>query len=176
MVIVAYDQKWPRQFEKLKHEITKTVTHYKNIEHIGSTSIPGMYAKPIIDINIGIDKIDDFGPIKDELARLGYFHNGDHGIEGREVFNRSGDCAHGVLDSIKHHLYVGTWDSREFRRNLLLRDYLRRHADYVEQYNRIKLEILEKYGENNRAKYVEVKERDYTWFFEDVIKKSMVEK
>jgi GrpB-like predicted nucleotidyltransferase (UPF0157 family) len=175
MVIVKYNPEWPRQFERLTQEITKTVTQYTNIEHIGSTAIPGMYAKPIIDMNIKIAHRDSFCLIKEELTRIGYFHNGNQGIEGREVFKRSGKCVNDALDTIRHHLYVGTADSREFQRNVLFRDYLKTHPVYVEKYNQIKMDILKEYGEHNRAKYVEVKERDYRWFFEDVIQKRCVE-
>lgn len=176
MVIVAYNKEWLSQFEALKKAIMNVVTHYKNIEHIGSTSIPGMYAKPIIDITIEIENVDSFCLVRDELGQLDYVHKGNQGIEGREVFKRTGKTDHAVLDSIQHHLYVGTTDSREFQRNVLFRDYLRKHAEYVEKYNRIKMEILRRYGENDREKYVEVKERDYKWFFEEIINKSRAEK
>ena len=176
MVIQEYNPDWEKQFKKIKYEIRKNIKTNNRIIHIGSTSIPGMYAKPIIDINIEIDHISDFNTIKQELGKIGYVHNGDQGIEGREAFKRKQNEHNILLDSIYHHLYVCVRGSREHTRQILFRDYLRNHKEYVKKYNKLKMEILKKHGEHNREKYVEVKEKKYGWFFEDVIKKSIDEK
>lgn len=176
MVVQEYNPDWVIQFNKIKHEIQSNIKTNNRIFHIGSTSIPGMYAKPIIDLNIEIDHICNFNTIKQELEKIGYYHNGNQGIEGREVFNREKKEHNAILDSIDHHLYVCVKGSREHTRNILFRDYLRNHMEYVKKYNEIKMEILKEHGENNRIKYVEVKEKKYKWFFEDVIKKSIEEK
>ncbi len=131
-----------------------------------------MMAKPVIDIDIEVSDMCAFELTKDELGKIGYFHNGNQGIEGREAFKRTGEDKYPVLDEIKHHLYVCPSDSTELRNHILFRDFLRNHREYVERYNIIKLEILSKHGEDNREEYVEVKENEYRWFFKEVIELS----
>ena len=172
MVIEEYNIIWPIFFEKIKSEILENVKTPCKIIHIGSTSIPGMYAKPIIDINIEIEDIVEFSIIKDELEKIGYIHEGNLGIEGREAFKRGSNIDNEVLDNIWHHLYVCEKGSREHVRNIQFRDYLRKHKEYVDRYNEIKKDILREYGEDNRKKYVEIKNEKYKWFIEEVIEKS----
>ena len=174
-VIQKYDPEWPSMFEKIKTEIVGNIKTCSNIHHVGSTSIPGMYAKPVIDIDIEIEDLSKFAGISEELAKIGYQHEGNQGIDNREVFKRKEGFDNRVLDSTYHHLYVCTKDSEEFKRHILFRDYLRMHEEYVKKYNDIKMEILSECGDN-RKEYVRIKEENYKWFFEDVINKSIMEK
>lgn len=171
MLIERYNRNWVTQFKALKEELSRSLTSFITIEHVGSTSIPGMFAKPIIDIDIEISSMDNFQILNHELEKIGYKHVGDMGIAGREAFKRKAN-QDSVLDKIEHHLYVCPSDSKEYRRHILFRDYLRNNMDTVEEYNRIKLDILKKYGENNREKYVEIKDKKYRYFFEDIIRKA----
>ena len=172
MVVVEYDKNWPSDFEKIKKEIEKAIVEPAVIEHVGSTSIPGMKAKPIIDIDVGLNNWADFEKVKKDLAAIGYVHEGDRGIKGREAFDRNGQVHNDVLDTIDHHLYVCSVDNTEFNRHILFRDYLRSHVETRDRYNQIKEEILAKVGVNNRAGYVQMKEDAYRDFFEDVIAKA----
>ncbi len=172
MVVVEYDKNWPSNFEKIKKEIEKAIIEPAVIEHVGSTSIPGMKAKPIIDIDVGLENWADFEAVKAGLAVIGYEHEGDKGIPGREAFCRNGKVHNEILDTIEHHLYVCSVDNAEFNRHILFRDYLRSHVETRDRYNQIKEEILAKVGVNNRAGYVQMKEEEYRDFFEDVIAKA----
>ncbi len=172
MVIIEYDKKWPNDFLKIKKELLTVLTVNSDIQHVGSTSIPGMKAKPIIDIDVGLENWDDFERVKSELSTIGYDHEGDLGIKGREAFGRNGQFHNEVLDSIEHHLYVCSINNEEFKRHILFRDYLRSHDEARDRYNQIKEEILEKVGPENRAGYVQMKEDEYKDFFEDVISKA----
>ena len=172
MVVVEYDKNWPSDFEKIKKEIEKAIVEPAVIEHVGSTSIPGMKAKPIIDIDVGLNNWADFEAVKKALAEIGYEHEGDRGITGRETFCRNGKVHNEILDTIEHHLYVCSVDNTEFNRHILFRDYLRSHLETRDRYNQIKEEILAKVGVNNRAGYVQMKEEEYMDFFEDVIAKA----
>ena len=172
MVVVEYDKNWPSDFEKIKKEIEKAIVEPAVIEHVGSTSIPGMKAKPIIDIDVGLNNWADFEKVKAELAAIGYVHEGDKGIKGRQAFGRTGFIHNDVLDTIDHHLYVCSVDNEEFKRHLLFRDYLRSHDEARDKYNQIKEEILTKVGVDNRAGYVQMKEDEYRDFFEDIIEKA----
>ena len=172
MVVIEYDINWPNGFLKIKNELNKVLTVQSVVEHVGSTSIPGMKAKPIIDIDVGLDNWDDFETVKMELAKIGYKHEGDLGIKGREAFGRTGEIHNEVLDTIDHHLYVCSINNEEFNRHILFRDYLRTHDEARDRYNQIKEEILAKVGADNRAGYVQMKEDEYKDFFEDVISKA----
>ena len=172
MVVVEYDKNWPSDFEKIKKEIEKAIVEPAVIEHVGSTSIPGMKAKPIIDIDVGLNNWADFEKVKKDLAAIGYVHEGDRGIKGREAFDRNGQVHNDVLDTIDHHLYVCSFDNTEFKRHILFRDYLRSHDEARDKYNQIKEEILTKVGVDNRAGYVQMKEDEYRDFFEDIIEKA----
>ena len=172
MVVVEYDKNWPSDFEKIKKEIEKAIVEPAVIEHVGSTSIPGMKAKPIIDIDVGLNNGADFEKVKKDLAAIGYVHEGDRGIKGREAFDRNAQIHNDVLDTIDHHLYVCSVDNEEYKRHILFRDYLRSHDEARDKYNQIKEEILTKVGVDNRAGYVQMKEDEYRDFFEDIIEKA----
>ena len=164
MVVEKYNPKWPEQFRELKEFLEKNTTEYISIEHVGSTSIPGMNAKPIIDIDVIVEDAAQFLKLKEELSKIGYVHEGDYGIPGREAFDHEK-----VPVSIEHHLYVCVQDNAELKRHLKFRDVLRSNPELVNEYNKIKEEILAKVGADNRAGYVQMKEKEYKYFFEKVI-------
>ena len=170
MVIVKYDKKWPEDFLKIKAELQKVLTIPCQVQHVGSTSIPGMKAKPIIDIDVGLENWGNFEKVKKALASIGYEHEGDKGITGREAFCRDGKVHNEILDSIDHHLYVCSVDNEEYKRHIIFRDYLRNHDEARDRYNHIKEEILAKVGPENRAGYVQMKEAEYGDFFEGIIR------
>lgn len=169
MTLSDWNPGWPALFESIRAELAKVLTHAPRVEHVGSTSIPGMRAKPIIDIDAEIPGMEFFAATMEELSSLGYGHSGDQGIAGREVFRRRTGERHPVLDGIAHHLYVCASGSRELVRHLAFRDFLRTHPDWVERYNGIKAEIVAECGESDRAGYARIKEERYGWFFEEVI-------
>ena len=176
MVIEEYNEDWKNQYEQIKNILENSLSKAIKIEHVGSTSITGMWAKPIIDIDIVIENINDFEKTKKELEEIGYLHKGDQGIIGREVFKRNNIVKNEILDKINHHLYVCTKDNEELKRHILFRDYLDKHYEMKMEYNNIKKAIIEKYGKENREKYVEIKETEYKWFFEEVLKKAEMER
>ncbi|MDP3130288.1 MAG: GrpB family protein, partial [Bacillota bacterium] len=103
------------------------------IEHVGSTAVPGLAAKPVIDIDVVIATLADFPLVRTRLESIGYRHEGDLGIPGREAFKYE-DKRH----LMKHHLYVCTADAAELKRHLAFRDHLRTHADDREAYGAVK--------------------------------------
>ena len=164
MVVEKYNPNWVNQFRVLKEFLAKNTTEYISIEHVGSTSIPGMNAKPIIDIDIIVEDAAQFLRLKDELEKIGYVHEGDRGIPGREAFDHEK-----VSVGIDHHLYVCVKDNAELLRHLKFRDKLRSSPELVNEYNKIKEEILAKVGADNRSGYVQMKETEYKWFFDKVL-------
>ena len=172
IVVVEYDKKWPDDFLRIKTELQKVLIMPCQVQHVGSTSIPGMKAKPIIDIDVGLNNWADFEAVIKDLAEIGYKHEGDRGIKGREAFGRNGTVHNEILDTIDHHLYVCSVDNEEYKRHILFRDYLKSHDEARDRYNQIKEEILAKVGPENRAGYVQMKEENYRDFFEEIIEKA----
>ena len=142
MIIHEYNENWKSQFVEIKDILEKNLSKTIGIEHVGSTAITGMLAKPIIDIDIIIESNEQFNKTKEELELLGYYHNGDQGIRGREVFKRVNGKQDNVLDKIKHHLYVCEKDNLELKQHLLFRDYLNKHDKKKSAYNKIKKSSL----------------------------------
>jgi GrpB-like predicted nucleotidyltransferase (UPF0157 family) len=143
-----------------------------DIEHIGSTSVPHLAAKPIIDIDIVYGKEIPFEEIKSSLEKLGYYHNGNQDIEDREIFKRFPSTKkHTVLDLIRHHLYVCPAHSQELKRHLLLRDYLRNNNIEREEYEKIKYRIAEM-ANQNKKEYARLKEVSAREFIDAIIKKA----
>lgn len=88
-LVERYDPAWPSWFEELRQRFESVLSgRYCSLEHVGSTSVPGMTAKPIIDVDIVIDP-RDFGSTKERLAEIGYYHEGDLGIPGRDALDLS---------------------------------------------------------------------------------------
>ena len=139
IVVLPYDQKWQQDFLDIKKELAEALGIVPEglalaIEHVGSTSVPGLSAKPIIDIDVVVKACDVEATIH-ALAVIGYNHEGNLGIPGREAFGYS-DKEH----LQEHHLYLCPEDSPELKRHLAFRDYLREHPQAVEEYSCIKLE------------------------------------
>ena len=140
IIVLPYDEKWKQAFLDIKSELAAALGPLAlSIEHVGSTSVPGLAAKPIIDIDVVVRKTNLESAIK-ALATIGYEHEGNGGIEGREMFKYSGK--EHLMD---HHLYVCPEDSRELKRHVLFRDYLLSHPDAVQAYSQIKKEAAELY-------------------------------
>jgi GrpB-like predicted nucleotidyltransferase (UPF0157 family) len=132
VVIVDYDPRWAHAFEALRARIWPAVEDCAvSIEHVGSTSVPGLAAKPILDIDVVVASQEAMFLAINRLATIGYTHRGNLGIEGREAFSA-------VVNEPAHHLYVCCEDSAALRDHLAFRDYLRTHPDTVNAYSVLK--------------------------------------
>ena len=136
VVVLPYDEQWEQDFAHIKDEIQEALGSLAlRIEHVGSTSVHGLSAKPIIDIDVVIEDYSVFDTVVTALEKIGYHHVGDLGIAAREAFKYDGK---GHLQ--KHHLYVCPQDSPELKRHVAFRDYLRSDPEAVREYSRIKEE------------------------------------
>ena len=136
VVVLPYDPSWAQDFVRIREEIQAALGELAlRIEHVGSTSVPGLSAKPIIDIDVVIRDDSLLDAVIDALGKIGYRHEGNLGIAGREAFKY--DCKEHLR---KHHLYVCPLDSAELKRHIAFRDYLRSHPEAVRAYSRIKEE------------------------------------
>jgi GrpB-like predicted nucleotidyltransferase (UPF0157 family) len=143
VVIVPYDPAWPLRFAGLRDMYARALGPLAlAIEHVGSTAVPGLAARPIIDIDVVIPSRAVLSEVIHRLARLGYQHHGDLGVPGREAFTREeGD--EGPRDGTgrrwpAHQLAVCAADSEALRRHLLFRDWLRTHPDRAAAYGHVK--------------------------------------
>ena len=136
VVVRPYDEAWAQSFADIKAEIQDALGELAlRIEHVGSTAVRGLSAKPIIDVDIVIRDYSLFRAVAAKLEAIGYRHEGDLGIAGREAFKYDGK------DHLqKHHLYVCPEDSPELKRHIAFRDYLRSHPEAVRAYSRVKEE------------------------------------
>ncbi|MDQ2686590.1 MAG: GrpB family protein [Armatimonadota bacterium] len=158
--IVEYDSRWLRDFAVLRDALTAALGAVAvAVEHVGSTSVPDLAAKPIIDIDVVIESREQLPDLIAILGTLGYAHEGARGIPGREAFGTE-DRA-----SPPHHLYVCAQDCAELARHLALRDYLRRHPGDARAYGELKRTLARRFLHNIDA-YVEGK----TAFLENILR------
>lgn len=152
VIVLPYDPKWKTDFANIKQELIRAVGDLAIcMEHVGSTAVQGLSAKPIIDIDVVISGYSVFDCVVNRLKTIGYFHEGDLGIQDREAFRYS-DKPH----LQKHHLYVCPRDSKELVRHIRFRDFLRKNPDAVKKYSEVK-EKAAKLFPNDIEKYMEYK-------------------
>ena len=134
VVVVPYDETWSAAFEQIKNEIKSAVGDLiVGIEHIGSTSVIGLSAKPCIDIDVIIKDYSVFDAVVRKLEAINYIHEGNLGIKDREAFKYT-DKQHLML----HHLYVCPQYSQELHRHITFRDFLRSNPEAVKKYSAVK--------------------------------------
>ncbi|MBI4675389.1 MAG: GrpB family protein [Chloroflexi bacterium] len=149
IVIAPYDPKWVVRFEEECERILDAFSDLRaQIEHIGSTAVPGLAAKPIIDILIMVYTAEDAIRAITPLVRLGYTCYGEAEIPGRIYFDRR------AYEPCHLHLYVQ--GNPAIERHLLFRDYLRAHPDARDAYAELKRGLAEKFR-NDRPTYTEAK-------------------
>jgi len=152
VLVLPYDRTWKSDFEEIKAEIENVIGDFIiGIEHVGSTSVEGMSAKPCIDLDVIIEDYSVFDTVVSKLESIGYIHEGDLGIKDREAFKYS-DKPH--LKT--HHLYVCPQYSEELHRHMSFRDYLRSHPEAVRKYSSVKETAARMFPEDI-DKYIEYK-------------------
>jgi len=155
VIVEQYNPEWTVWFERLSSFLESHIGRcILRIEHVGSTAIPGMVAKPIIDTNIVIH-MSEFEETKSKLESIGYKHLGDLGISGREAFDLIDIKLRQQLPP--HHLYVCDSCSEELHRHIAFRDYLREHPDVANEYSKLKMHLVKLY-DGNRELYIKGKD------------------
>lgn len=161
ITIHTYNPDWKNQFEQLSSYLLE---HLKNsvlkIEHIGSTAIPGLSAKPVIDLDIIIENNNSiFENVKKKLENLGYKHVGEMGISGRDAFkmkNLQTPIAENKRVWFKHNLYVCKEGSIGLNNHLLLKKHLLNHPEKVIEYSKLKIHLAQKFP-NDMDSYIDGK-------------------
>ena len=173
MLIHSYNPDWPRQFQRLCEILLKDIPIPVAIEHVGSTSVPGLAAKAIIDMDLIYTNTAHFLPIKKHLEGLGYLHKGDLGIPQRDAFKRNKNAISdsNPLDIIPHHLYVCPSDSLELSRHIAFRNYLRKNEKARAAYEQIKIDIAREANQDRKV-YAKIKEKAARVFVEEILEKA----
>ena len=152
VIVLPYNSAWKSAFEDIKAEIESAIGELIiGVEHVGSTSVEGMSAKPCIDLDVVIEDYSVFDAVIAKLASIGYTHEGDLGIKDREAFKYS-DKPH----LMRHHLYVCPRYSEELHRHITFRDFLRSNKDAVKKYSLVK-ESAARLFPDDIDKYIEYK-------------------
>ena len=152
VIICDYDPAWPQRYEALRGPVAEALGDLAaQIDHIGSTSVPGLAAKPTIDIVVKLRAAADLAGAIERLAGLGYAHEGDLGVAGREAF--ATPPGYGPHD---HHLYVCAPDWGGYADQVAFRDYLSAHPDVADAYAALKRSLASQHR-NNRMAYTDGK-------------------
>lgn len=162
IIIEDYDPRWPQLFEMLRSRIAAVLDELAlSIEHVGSTAVPGLAAKPIVDIDVLLKSSTDLPVVIRKLADVGYQHRGDLGVSGREAFRTKSDDVH-------HHLYVCPPGGREYERHIAFRNYLRAHVADANAYALLKRELASRFV-NDREAYNEAK----SGFVQEILQRTL---
>ncbi|HMF56295.1 MAG TPA: GrpB family protein [Pyrinomonadaceae bacterium] len=147
--VVAYDPAWPRLFSEEERQLRCALgALVVDIQHVGSTSVPGLAAKPILDIAIALRRISDAEQCVAPLEALGYEYKGECGLPNRHYFTKGSPRT--------HHLHVVEATSAYWANHLCFRDRLRSDEELARRYAQLKSELAQKYVTDREA-YTEAK-------------------
>ena len=139
----SYNPKWKKLYKKEEKLILSAIGKYiKNIQHVGSTSIPKAKAKPIIDIAIGIESLKIGKKCIKSMEKLGYEYTYDPKIGGQHFF------AKGKEKNRTHYIHMVKLNGRYWKNCILFRDYLKKHKEIVKEYNNLKEKLAERYKDD----------------------------
>ena len=144
--ILTYDPRWAFEFEVERDRIAGALGQLAHrIDHNGSTAVPGLEAKPIIDIQVSVEQLNPIQAYADPLARLGYRHVAHPDDAVCPFFHRPSEWPH------SHHVHVVESSGVEERRTLAFRDYLRDHSDVAHEYGVLKRRLAALYDAGKPA-------------------------
>lgn len=159
-LIEPYNPNWQTEFMELKNYLLENLYGLDlDIQHIGSTAIPNLPAKPILDIDIIINDKSLLGEVSKRLENIGYNNKGEQGIEGRFAFRQISENSpkgKGFKKWQEHHLYVCFSDSLALKNHLLFKEALLSNSKFVDQYAALKINLVKENG-MTREKYTKGK-------------------
>ena len=147
VVVDEYSAAWPRLFKEEAERISASLNELqKTMEHIGSTAVPGLRAKPVIDIMIGVSSLEQADSCVPLIEGTGYLYRPEHedSMPERRYFERSGS-------EIDYHVHMVVFESKFWKEHIFFRDYLRENSKAAEQYAALKKELAGKFRDNREA-------------------------
>ncbi len=147
VIVAEYDPRWPEQFAEEAARLQQAMGDpMVAVEHVGSTSVPGLSAKPVIDILVGVRALAEGEQAVPALEALGYECRGENGIPGRLFFRK------GLVQYRRtHHLHMVETGHEQWASMLSFRDYLRAHPDEVRRYEALKHDLARQFRDDRRA-------------------------
>ena len=166
LIILPYDPNWKTEFERIRDYLMEQIGDLVlEIKHVGSTSVPGLCAKPIIDIVAVMESYDVFPEIVSRLKKVGFQHEGDRGVKDREAFKRL------IFDEfMDYHFYVCPKNSEELRKWNLFINTLLNSKEIADEYGNLKMWLIDEVN-GDRVLYTDSK----TDFILGVINKAIQE-
>lgn len=137
--VVPYENHWTKKFQREARRLKEAMPEPVKVHHIGSTSVPGLAAKPIVDMIMEVDQIERVDKWDEHFSALGYMPKGENGILGRRFF------IHGTEEKRSYHLHVYGAGNPEIMRHLAFRDYMMAHCEEAEAYATLKQELAERF-------------------------------
>jgi GrpB-like predicted nucleotidyltransferase (UPF0157 family) len=142
--VIPYQSAWRRLYLKEEQLLHSAVgASVLEIQHVGSTAIPGLPAKPIIDIGIAVQSFEEGAACIQPIERLGYVYRGENGIPRRHYFRKGSPRT--------HHIHINEIASADWQNLILFRDYLLNHPEAVREYAALKLALAERYPQDREA-------------------------
>ena len=151
VLLSEYDSKWPQQFEQEKEYLIGVIGNFLcgSIEHVGSTAVPGLIAKPVIDIMFGVRSLKESTPAIDVLSTAGYVYF-PYKTEVMHWFCKPSDAYR------THHLHLIPHESELWRQRIRFRDLLRTDAEVANEYSALKRDLAARY-KDDRETYTQEK-------------------
>lgn len=149
MLIVSYDPAWPALFAEERTRVEEAVGRWAEaVEHVGSTAVPGLDAKPVIDVMVGLRSMGDADRCVEPLVRLGYSYWAEGVEPHHRLFVRFADPERTARTHNLHLIEAGDWYWNE---RLLFRNHLRNHPETALEYARLKRYLAGRYREDREA-------------------------
>jgi GrpB-like predicted nucleotidyltransferase (UPF0157 family) len=151
VILVPHHKKWKNLFEKEKRMLEKQIGHLVvEIQHIGSTAIPPILAKPILDIGIGIHKLSNAKSVVKAMKKMGYTHVSKSRHHYEYLFVK------GPESKRTHHIHLLRYKGKVWNKMISFRDYLQQHPSVAKQYERLKVRLAKKF-QHQRPAYTKAK-------------------
>jgi GrpB-like predicted nucleotidyltransferase (UPF0157 family) len=151
IIVVGYDANWPEQFQAIGTRVRSALgSAALRIDHVGSTAVPGLDAKPIIDVQVSVTSLTPDAPFRAPLESLGFELEPENPDRTKRYFRSPPKMP-------ATHLHVRPAGAFDEQLNLLFRDYLRSHPETAREYARTKWALAERFR-NDRPGYVRAKE------------------
>lgn len=160
MKVERYNPQWQEEFDKEKESLKKIFGDVaKSIERVGSTSVEGLSAKPIIDIAIGVDALGDLDKANEEILKFSHYTIKKDNADGEILMRRGTPIKLGEEkpDYVTHFIHIMEIDGRKYKETLAYRDYLRANDAVRKEYEKLKQKLAIKY-QNDRKSYTQAKD------------------
>ncbi len=158
--VEKYNPEWKEEFNKEKKNLKKIFGDVAlSIEHVGSTSVVGLSAKPIIDIAIGVNSLEDIAKVKEKILKFSHYSIKENNADGEILMRRGVPIKQGEdkPSFITHFIHIVEIDGIKYKETLMYRDYLRKNKEVLKEYNDLKQKLAIKY-QNDRKAYTKAKD------------------